>query len=137
MYVAEICPAAKTAVEAFESKYIPENECEGGEKDNFAGDIEMAPLRGFIQRASFTGLRKGVKYTVKVRTVVNGKTICQVSEDIEKDQENMPTETQDMLLLSCLLFNPVNKINHNYNIFVMQMQLLKNPGLGHSILNSR
>ena len=89
MYVAEICPAAKTAVEAFESKYIPENECEGGEKDNCAGDIEMAPLRGFIQRASFTGLKKDVKYTVKVRT------ICQVSEDIEKDQENMPTETQE------------------------------------------
>ena len=41
MYVAEICLAAKTAVEAFESKYIPENECEGGEKDNCAGDIEM------------------------------------------------------------------------------------------------
>merc|ERR1712156_1020506 len=57
----------KTAVEAFESKYIPENECEGGEKDNCAGDIEMAPLRGFIQRASFTGLKKDVKYTVKVR----------------------------------------------------------------------
>ena len=88
MYVAEICPAAKTAVEAFESKYIPENECVGGEKDNCAGDIEMAPLRGFIQRASFTGLRKEW-------TVVNGKTICQVSEDIEKDQENMPTETQE------------------------------------------
>ena len=95
MYVAEICPAAKTAVEAFERKYIPENECEGGEKDNCAGDIEMAPLRGFIQRASFMGLKKDVKYTVKVRTVVNGKTICQVSEDIEKDQENMPTETQE------------------------------------------
>ena len=97
MYVAEICPPAKTAVEAFESKYIPDSaECEaGGEKTNCAGDIELAPLKGFIQRASFTGLKKDIKYTVKVRTVVNGKTICSVSEDIEKDQENMPTETQE------------------------------------------
>jgi len=95
MYVAEICPPAKTAVEAFESKYIPDSECETGEKNNCGDDIEMAPLKGFIQRASFTGLKKDVKYTVKVRTVVNGKTICSVSEDIEKDQENMPTETQE------------------------------------------
>ena len=95
MYVAEICPPAKTAVEAFESKYIPDSECEAGEKNNCEGDIEMAPLKGFIQRASFTGLKKDIKYTVKVRTVVNGKTICSVSEDIEKDQENMPTETQE------------------------------------------
>ena len=58
MYVAEICPPAKTAVEAFESKYIPDSsECEaGGEKTNCAGDIELAPLKGFIQRDSFTGL---------------------------------------------------------------------------------
>ena len=95
MYVAEICPPAKTAVEAFESKYIPEAECEAGEKEHCVGDIEMAPLRGFIQRASFTQLKKDVDYVVKVRTVVNGKTICQVSEDIAKDQENMPTETQE------------------------------------------
>ena len=95
MYVAEIVPPAKTAVEAFESKYIPENECEVGEKENCAEDIEMAPLKGFIQRACFTGLKKDVNYCVKVRTVVNGKTICQVSEDIAKDQENLPTETQE------------------------------------------
>ena len=83
MYVAEIVPPAKTAVEAFESKYIAENECEVG------------GLKGFIQRACFTGLKKDVNYCVKVRTVVNGKTICQVSEDIAKDQENLPTETQE------------------------------------------
>ena len=86
---------AKTAVEAFESKYIPENECEVGEKENCTEDIDMAPLKGFIQRACFTGLKKDVNYCVKVRTVVNGKTICQVSEDIAKDQENLPTETQE------------------------------------------
>jgi len=84
MYVAEIVPPAKTAVEAFESKYIPEE----GEGD----DIEMAPLRGFIQRACFHGMKKDVHYTMKVSTVVNGRTICQVSEDIEDYHEKLPED---------------------------------------------
>ena len=67
MYVAEIVPPAKTAVEAFESKYIPEE----GEVD----DKEMAPLRGCIKRACFHGLKEDVHYTMKISTVVNGKTI--------------------------------------------------------------
>ena len=85
MYVAEIVPPAKTAVEAFESKYIPEE----GDHEN---DIEMAPLRGFIQRACFSGLKKDVHYALLVSTVVNGKTICQVSEDIEDVHEELPPE---------------------------------------------
>jgi len=89
MYVAEIVPPAKSAVEAFESKYIPE---EGELKD----DIEMAPLRGFIQRACFHGLSKDVHYTMKVSTVVNGKTICQVSEDIEDYHEKLPEDTEPL-----------------------------------------
>jgi len=89
MYVAEIVPPAKSAVEAFESKYIPE---EGELKD----DIEMAPLRGFIQRACFHGLSKDVHYTMKVSTVVNGKTICQVSEDIEDYHEKLPEDSEPL-----------------------------------------
>ena len=85
MYIAEISPPAKSAVEAFESKYVPE---EGETND----DIEMAPLCGFIQRACFHGLSKDVQYTIKVRTVVNGRTICQVSEDIEDYHEKLPDE---------------------------------------------
>ena len=85
MYIAEISPPAKSAVEAFESKYIP---MEGETKD----DIEMAPLCGFIQRACFHGLSKDVQYTIKVRTVVNGRTICQVSEDIEEYHEKLPNQ---------------------------------------------
>ena len=84
MYVAEIVPPAKSAVEAFESKYIPEDE------DGNETDIEMVPLRGFIQRACFHGLKKDVSYSVKVSTVVNGRTICQVSEDIEDHHEKLP-----------------------------------------------
>ena len=37
------------------------------------GDVEMAPLRGSIQRASFTGLKKDGRYTVKVTFVYNIK----------------------------------------------------------------
>ena len=96
MYVAEIVPPAETAVEAFESRYIPETESQENEKQqNGKGDIEMAPLKGLVQRASFTGLKKNTKYTVKVRTVVNGKTICQVSQEIAENAENLPTETQE------------------------------------------
>ena len=35
------------------------------------GDVEMAPLRGSIQRAFFTGLKKDGRYTVKVSFVYN------------------------------------------------------------------
>ena len=84
MYVAEIVPPAKSAVEAFESKYIPE--------DSEGDDIEMAPLRGYIKRACFHGLKPEVSYTMKISTVVNGKTICQVSEDIEDYHEKLPED---------------------------------------------
>ena len=89
MYVAEIVPPADTAVEAFESRYVPEE----GELD---GDIEMAPLRGFIQRACFQGLNKDVKYTLKISTVVNSKTICQVSQEIEDHHEKLPDDDNDV-----------------------------------------
>jgi len=85
MYVAEIVPPANTAVEAFESKFVPE-------EGDIAGDIEMAPLRGFIQRACFQGLKEDVKYRMKISTVVNSKTICQVSEDIEDRHEKLPDD---------------------------------------------
>ena len=87
MYMPEIVPLAKSAVEAFERKYIPD---EGELKD----DIEMAPLRGFIQRACFHGLNKDVYYTMKVSTVVNGKTICQVSEDIQDYHQKLPEDAE-------------------------------------------
>jgi len=96
MYIAEISPPAKSAVEAFESKYVPE---EGETND----DIEMAPLCGFIQRACFHGLNKDVQYTIKVSTVVNGRTICQVSEDIEDYHEKLPDENAQ-----CPASEPVN-----------------------------
>ena len=89
MYVAEIVPPAETAVVAFEGGFVPESESQE------AGDMELAPLRGSIQRASFKGLKKDGTYTVKVRTVVNGKTICQVAAEIREDKEDMPTETKE------------------------------------------
>lgn len=87
MYVAEIVPPALTAVEAFESQYVPEIEQSGSKED-----IEMAPLSGFIQRACFQGLKKDVRYKLRVSTVVNGKTICQVSEDIQEHHEALPPD---------------------------------------------
>ena len=30
------------------------------------------------KKATFTGLKEGVRYTVKVITIVNGRTLCQV-----------------------------------------------------------
>ena len=94
MYVAEIVPAAETAVVAFEGGFVPESE---GQESNggASGDMEMSPLRGSIQRASFRGLKSEGTYTVKVRTVVNGKTICQVAAEIKEDKEDMPTETKE------------------------------------------
>ena len=89
MYVAEIVPPVESAIEAFESGYIPdtvapdiETPPEPDEEEKNQENIQLAPLKGFVQRATFTGLKKGVKYKIKVRTVINGKTICKVSEDI-------------------------------------------------------
>ena len=97
LYVAEIVPPAETAVEAFESRFIPEigNQSQTEKQESNGGDIEMAMLKGHIQLATFTGLKKDVNYTIKVRTVVNGKTICHVREEIKTDAENLPTETQE------------------------------------------
>ena len=92
MYVAEIVPPAETAVVAFEGGFVPDSEETNG---GASGDIEMSPLRGSIQRASFRGLKSEGTYTVKVRTVVNGKTICQVAAEIKEDKEDMPTETKE------------------------------------------
>ena len=94
MYVAEIVPPAETAVVAFESSFVADSE--GQEANGGAsGDLEMSPLRGSIQRASFRGLKSEGTYNVKVRTVVNGKTICQVAAEIKEDKEDMPTETKE------------------------------------------
>ena len=94
LYIAEIVPPAETAVEAFESTFIPESQSQT-EKSANGIDIEMDMLKGHIQLATFTGLKKDVNYTIKVRTVVNGKTICHVREQIKTDAENLPTETQE------------------------------------------
>ena len=98
MYVAEIIPPAATAVEAFDSTYVDEgndnkgfNQIEGGKKD-----IECGMLKGHIQRACFEGLKKNIDYSVKVSTVVNGKTISEVCEDIEEEHEIIPEETDEI-----------------------------------------
>merc|ERR1719154_219635 len=102
MYVAEIIPPAATAVEAFESKYVEE------ENDNKAfaatengkNDIEFGMLRGHIQRACFEGLKKDVDYSVKVSTIVNGKAISEVCEDIEEEHEVLPEEPEETVAVT-------------------------------------
>lgn len=97
-YVAEIIPPAATAVEAFESKYVEEGKDNKGfiSFDGKTKDIEFGMLKGHIQRACFEGLKKDVDYSVKVSTVVNGKTISEVCEDIEEEHEELPEDTDDM-----------------------------------------
>merc|ERR1719318_559171 len=97
MYVAEIIPPAATAVESFESKYVEEGTDNNGfiSKDENMKDIEFGMLKGHIQRACFEGLKKDVDYSMKVSTVVNGKTISEVCEDIEEEHEILPEDTED------------------------------------------
>ena len=93
MYVAEIIPPANTALETFESKYVEEDLDNVGFETSMNGkqkDIEFGMLKGHIQRACFEGLKKDIDYSVKVSTVVNGKTISEVCEDIEEEHENLP-----------------------------------------------
>ena len=91
VYVAEIVPPAETRLVAVESRFIPSQS--QTEKRSNGGDTKMTMLKGHIKLATFTGLKKDVDYTIKVRTVVNGKTICHVREEIKTDAENLPTET--------------------------------------------
>ena len=100
MYVAEIIPPAASAVEEFESKYFEEeNENKGFSLGRtyatFGKDIEFGMLKGHIQRACFEGIKKDIDYSVKVSTVVNGKTISEVCEDIEEEQETETDETTE------------------------------------------
>eukprot|EP00092_Neocalanus_flemingeri_P026006 GFUD01028186.1.p1 GENE.GFUD01028186.1~~GFUD01028186.1.p1 ORF type:complete len:488 (+),score=99.87 GFUD01028186.1:471-1934(+) len=102
MYVAEIIPPAATAVEAFESKYILDGPG-GVENGSFShleeakSDLETGKLRGHIQRACFEGLKKDVDYSMKISTVVNGRTISEVCEDILEEHEGLPEDTEEIV----------------------------------------
>ena len=98
MYVAEIIPPAATAVEAFESKYVEEGTDNNGFilTEGNTKDVEFGMLKGHIRRACFEGLKKDVDYSVKVSTVVNGKTISEVCEDIEEEHEAILEETDEI-----------------------------------------
>ena len=98
MYVAEIIPPAATAVEAFESKYVEEGTVNNGfiSQDQNTKDIEFGMLKGHIQRACFEGLKKDVDYSMKVSTVVNGKTISEVCQDIEEEHKDILEETNEI-----------------------------------------
>ena len=90
MYVAEIVPPAETAV-AFESMHISEEE-EPNE------DSKLVPVTGFVKRACFHGLKTNIQYRIKISTIVNGKTICQVAEEIEDYHEKLPVRIMKLLL---------------------------------------
>jgi len=81
MYVAELDPPAETCVEIFESRFVPELH-----RQNSAPSEKV---KGFIQQARFEGLQKDTPYKIKVNTVVNGKTICQIIENVKTDLGNM------------------------------------------------
>ena len=98
MYVAEIIPPAASAVKAFESMYVAEGTDNNGfiSSDQNTKDVEFGMLKGHIQHACFEGLRKDVDYSIKVSTVVNGKTISEVCEDIEEEYEEIQEETDEI-----------------------------------------
>ena len=52
------------------------------EKSSGNNDFEMTSLRGAVQKARFPGLKRGEAYTVKISTIINGKTVCLVSADV-------------------------------------------------------
>merc|ERR1719154_1009463 len=100
MYVAEIIPPANTAVEAFESKYVMDGGVENGsfsQLDEAKMDLETGKLRGHIQRACFEGLKKDVDYSMKISTVVNGRTISEVCEDIMEEHETLPEDAEEVI----------------------------------------
>ena len=91
MYVAEIVPPAETAVEAFKSMYA-------STEDEKLEVTKATIVQGLMKRACFHGLKTNIHYTIKISTVVNGKTICQVSEEIEDYHERLPVKIMKLLL---------------------------------------
>jgi len=85
--MAEISPPADTDVVAFDKSYI-----EDDNQGENTGDVEMAPLVGFVQKACFAGLKKDETYTLKVSTVLNGRTIAHVQQEIERKHERLPVD---------------------------------------------
>ena len=72
MYTAEIEPPLITSIQSFRCK-------SGNKVSNKIGDLENK----IIHKASFTGLSKDINYKVRIRTILNGKTICQVVKSVE------------------------------------------------------
>ena len=58
-------------------------------------DIELGKRRSHVQRACFEGLKKNVDYSMKISTVVNGRTISEVCQDIEEEHEILPEEAEE------------------------------------------
>ena len=71
MYIAEIVPAADSSAE------ILEPDINIYEDKEYSDDVEKAPLVNKMLRTTFTGLYNGVGYSFNIRTVVNGRLICQ------------------------------------------------------------
>jgi len=103
-YIAEICPPADSAVEGFEFKTVQDRQTLNGKE---AGDgIEMTNIATLladdigIQAAVFTGLKPEVAYTIKVSTVVNGRTIAMVKQELaptltKEEEDEIPAIDAD------------------------------------------
>ena len=89
MFIAEIVPPADSSAEILE----PVNMYDGDKLDE-----EETPLVKNTLRTTFTGLFLGKGYSFNIRTIVNGRMICQQTQqrttglqsnlEIVKDSEN-------------------------------------------------
>ena len=73
VYLAKICPptegqSVQLVENVLEEVILPDSETEK----------KMRKISCAGKRATFTELQEGVKYSIKITTMVNGKSLCQV-----------------------------------------------------------
>jgi len=120
MYVAEIVPPTDTAVKAFELE--EKKNGKGKIKGKEGSDIDVTEV--VVQAATFTGLKPDVDYKMKVSTVVNGRTISQVSQEIKCIHETVP-ETLTRLVVEDAVTETLSRRGSTASVTPLELKKIK------------
>ena len=92
-FVAVISPGVDSHAEQFTDLTDHSEDDQKPGRGNSNVDVEMVGRKfDGTFRASFSGLSEDVKYNITVRTVVNGKMICQMDAGSIGDMKNKAQE---------------------------------------------
>jgi len=119
MYVAEIVPPCDTAVKAFELQ-----EKKNGKVKVTKDGEEIDVTEVVVQAATFTGLKDDVDYEMKVSTVINGRTISQVSQAVKCIHETVP-ETLTRLVVEDAVTETLSRRGSTASVTPLELKKIK------------